>query len=277
MKLVCPSCESGFLVDATVIGPTGRRVRCGRCGNSWLAMPVEAVPELAIAGEIAPNMALSDEGIPNETPVRERAGSGEDRAGAATAVAEAPSSNGSAEADAALMRAAGFDQFQPRSRSSRRRPHREPNRGATLAGWALFLLCVAVLGGGLIVGRQYIMAWAPETEALYVMAGLAEDAPIPPMPSVQLRLREVTSGRRQIDGSSELVIQGEIFNPTDQPQDVPPLVATLMDPTGIELKRWVFDAETHTLPPGGHAAFQTSTPDPPGQGNLNLNFVLQQP
>lgn len=296
MKLVCPSCESGFLVDATDIGPTGRKVRCGRCGNSWLAMPVEAVPEHAIADENDADEALSGQTIPDEAlaPFWDRAGSGEDhgqtgydrtdvvanRASfdrAPTAVVEDPVSDNGPQSDDALRQAAGLGRFRRRSRSSRRMPHREPKRGASLAGWALFALCVAALGAGVVVGRHHIMAWAPETEALYVMAGLAEDAPIPPLPAVHLRLREVTSGRRQVDGTSELVIEGEIFNPTDQPQDVPPLVATLMDPTGIELKRWVFAAETETLPPGGHAAFQTSTPDPPGQGNLNLNFVPQQP
>ena len=49
MKLVCPSCESGFLVEATALGPAGRKVRCGRCGNSWLAMPVEGVPQSTLA------------------------------------------------------------------------------------------------------------------------------------------------------------------------------------------------------------------------------------
>ncbi len=274
MKLVCPSCESGFLVDATAVGPTGRKVRCGRCGTSWLAMPVEAVPEAAVA----PSRERADAG---QGRGEERAGngSGHGQVGVATgsAAAESPAGEPRAKADDALRRAAGPARSWPRSRSSRRMPHEEPRRGKSLGGWALFALSVAALVAGVVVGRQHIMNWAPETETLYIMAGLAEEAPIPPLPAVNLRLREVTSGRRQVNGASELVVEGEIFNPTDQPQNVPPLVATLMDPTGIELKRWVFDAETETLPPGGHAAFRTSTPDPPGQGNLNLNFVLQQP
>jgi len=274
MKLVCPSCESGFLVDATAIRPTGRKVRCGRCGTSWLAMPVEAVPEEAPTPSRDWTDTDQDQGEEQTQTIRDH-----DQAGVAAglaAVAEGPGSEAENKPDDALRRAAGPDRSWPRSRSSRRMPHQEPKRGASLGGWALFALSVAALVAGVVVGRQHIMDWAPETESLYVMAGLAEETPIPPLPAVHLRLREVTSGWRQVNGSSELVVEGEIFNPTDQPQDVPPLVATLMDPTGIELKRWVFDAETETLPPGGHAAFQTSTPDPPGQGNLNLNFVPLQ-
>lgn len=177
--------------------------------------------------------------------------------------------------DEASWSAAGAEVSRRRSRSPRRLPRRR--RGGSLGGWAVFVLCVLFLVIGLGLGRQQIMAWAPETEPLYTLVGLAESRPMPPLPAVQLRLQEVTSGRRQVNGTSELIIEGHIFNPTDRPQDVPPLVATLMDPTGIELKRWVFAAETRVLPPGGRVAFHTSTPDPPGQGNLNLNFVPQRP
>lgn len=244
MKLVCPSCESGFLVDATAIGPAGRNVRCGRCGSSWLAMPVEAVPDRTPA-------------LP-----RTQSANAPDRSAKS---APTPSDD--------LPKPAEFDETRRRSRSTRRMPGSAPRRAASLGGWALFVLVAAALVAGVVLGRQQIMAWAPDSELIYALVGLADEAPIPELPSVQLRLQEVTSDRRQVNGTSELVIEGQIFNPTDEPQDVPPLVATLMDPTGIELKRWVFAAETEVLPPGGRVAFQTSTENPPGQGNLNLNFV----
>lgn len=244
MKLVCPSCESGFLVDATEIGPSGRKVRCGRCGGAWLAMPIEAVPEETPAPPPAPSA---------DTPDR--------------------SDDNAQEPADALPKLAEFDESRRRSRSSRRMPRAAPKRGASLGGWLLFTLVAAALVAGVIFGRQQIMAWAPETEPLYTLVGLADESPIPQLPSIQLELTDVTSDRRQVNGAHELIIAGEIFNPTDEPQDVPPLVATLMDPTGIELKRWVFAAETEVLPPGGRVAFQTSTENPPGQGNLNLNFV----
>jgi len=248
MKLVCPSCESGFIVDATAIGAAGRKVRCGRCGNSWLAMPVEAVLEDAPAPP-------HDESAENQEPPTEPADKPDD----------------------ALPKLAEFDESRRRSRSTRRMPRASPKRHAALAGWMLFVLVTAALLLGVVFGRQQIMAWAPGTQPLYTLAGLAEETPLPELPSIQLRLLDVTSDRRQVDGAQELVIEGKIINPTNEPQDVPPLVATLMDPTGIELKRWIFAAETESLPPGGQVVFQTSTDDPPGQGNLNLNFVPHRP
>ena len=39
MILNCPSCSARFLVDPAMIGPQGRRVRCGNCGHDWEQMP----------------------------------------------------------------------------------------------------------------------------------------------------------------------------------------------------------------------------------------------
>lgn len=247
MQLVCPSCESSFLVDATAIGPTGRNVRCGRCGNSWVAMPVEAIPDDPPAASEDP---LDDLPGPAAEPLEQHA--------------------------APLPEPAAFDTSRRRSRAMPGIADSEPNRGGSLGGWLLFALVAVALLAGVVLGRQQIMAWAPDSAALYAWVGLAGEPPLPSLPQMPLRFGEVTSDQQQVDGTPALVITGEILNPTDQPQDVPPLVATLMDPTGIELKRWIFAAETEVLPPGGRVAFQTSTQNPPGQGNLNLYFVPQQ-
>ena len=244
MKLVCPSCESSFLVEASAIGSSGRKVRCGRCGNSWLATPPEVAPEDPPAAPEAPRDHIPDQ-----------AADSLDQPGA-----RPPSP-------------AELDIARRRSRQAPGTADPRSGRRGSAGGWLLFGLAAAALVAGTALGREQIMDWAPETRSLYAMVGLAEEPPLPILPRIQLKLRDVTSDRQQVNGTPSLVIKGEVFNPTDETQDVPPLVATLMDPTGIELKRWVFAAETESLPPGGHAAFHTSTQNPPGQGNLNLNFV----
>lgn len=40
MKVSCPECFAGFDVPQDVLGPRGRRVRCGACGHIWLQEPV---------------------------------------------------------------------------------------------------------------------------------------------------------------------------------------------------------------------------------------------
>lgn len=39
MIVTCPACESRFQVDEAQLGPDGRIVRCGKCGNCWHQMP----------------------------------------------------------------------------------------------------------------------------------------------------------------------------------------------------------------------------------------------
>jgi predicted Zn finger-like uncharacterized protein len=243
MKLVCPSCESSFLVDASAIGLGGRKVRCGRCGNSWLARAVEVAPE---------DPPAAPEGPPDDLPVH-AGSSGRDRGSARQPPTRRPA--GSSGRDRGSAR-------RPATQRSRVRdcpPPLSARTGGSAGGWLLFALVTGALVAGVALGRQQIMDWAPETRSLYAMAGIASESPLPSLPRIQLKLRDVTSDRKQVDGTPSLVIQGEVFNPTDETQDVPPLVATLMDPTGIELKRWVFAAETESLPPGGHATFHTST------------------
>ncbi len=45
MHLNCPSCESRFVIDPAALGPSGREVRCGRCGHAWHAEPGAAAAE----------------------------------------------------------------------------------------------------------------------------------------------------------------------------------------------------------------------------------------
>ena len=48
MILVCPSCQTRYLVADTAIGPAGRQVRCAACKHSWFesAPPEEATSDL---------------------------------------------------------------------------------------------------------------------------------------------------------------------------------------------------------------------------------------
>jgi predicted Zn finger-like uncharacterized protein len=51
--LVCPSCQTRYLVADTAIGPAGRQVRCAACKHSWFesAPPEEAATDL-VSSEI---------------------------------------------------------------------------------------------------------------------------------------------------------------------------------------------------------------------------------
>lgn len=39
MILTCPSCSARFTINTELIGPAGRKVRCGSCGHTWRQLP----------------------------------------------------------------------------------------------------------------------------------------------------------------------------------------------------------------------------------------------
>src|SRR5579871_4412268 len=55
MLIVCPSCATSYDVEAATLQPDGRRVRCIRCQNVWLAEPSRADKLLAAAEALGPD------------------------------------------------------------------------------------------------------------------------------------------------------------------------------------------------------------------------------
>jgi predicted Zn finger-like uncharacterized protein len=251
MQLNCPSCESRFVIDPAALGPSGREVRCGHCGHTWHAEPgaAEAGDRSPLPAPLqAPEPAAPKDTGPKDTGPKD---TGPDDTGP----------------DDPTPKPAASDETQPRSHAERRRRPPEGKRRVAAGGWLLFLVVAAILTAAVFFGRQQIMAWVPETTGLYVLVGLASTDP-----AMVLELAVVSSERRVVDGEQTLFIEGQVVNPTGRPQNVPPLVATLTDSGGGELKRWTFSADVDALPPGGSAAFQTSTADPPRQGDFKLNL-----
>src|SRR5215813_3645628 len=60
----CPACATRFSLDASLLGPGGRNVRCAKCGHRWRQeppAPVAEMPalELAEAGD-APSFPAAE-------------------------------------------------------------------------------------------------------------------------------------------------------------------------------------------------------------------------
>lgn len=63
MIITCPSCSTRYALDPLAVGTDGRRVRCARCGHTWLAV---APPEQI---EGAPPPAMPPATFPDGTPM----------------------------------------------------------------------------------------------------------------------------------------------------------------------------------------------------------------
>ncbi len=58
MRIVCPSCQAAYEVPEKLLSGAPRKVRCARCGDSW-------IPEAAAAPVAAP---VQDEATPPREP-----------------------------------------------------------------------------------------------------------------------------------------------------------------------------------------------------------------
>src|SRR5262249_4901421 len=45
MILNCSACSTRYLIDPTLLGASGRMVRCARCGHTWTQIPPPDMPQ----------------------------------------------------------------------------------------------------------------------------------------------------------------------------------------------------------------------------------------
>ncbi|SDG38373.1 MJ0042 family finger-like domain-containing protein [Limimonas halophila] len=246
MILTCPQCGSQFRVAAEKLGLYGRTVRCSRCKHSWHATPDDDESE---------ELELSPDGEPNQTGEGTAAAEGNDGAG------EAASPHAFDE-DLAEFRAA--------HRRAMRAANPEPDAGRRFPlGWLVFAAVVLAIVAGGWFGRQQVVAYVPQTAALYDLAGVPVNSVAP-----GLKLRDVTRRRQLVNDTNQLVLEGRIVNSGDRAQSVPPIRATLYNQAGERLTAWRFRAEASQLAPGAETTFSSRRPDPPKEAReLSLTFV----
>jgi predicted Zn finger-like uncharacterized protein len=241
MILSCPDCSTRYRVDPASIGPQGRKVRCSKCGRTWVGKPEAAEP------------------APGEPPLRAPAGA---RADGLDAALHAPAR---AEAAAARQEARRQSRAGPRARQ----PERRRGRGwATAVAWLLLIVVVgAVVAGGYLMRDRIVATW-PATARLYAMAGVG------PEPFAHgLELRNVKSTEARSGEDRVLEIEGEIANVSSRVLDVPNLRGALFDRQNNELQHWIFAAPENRLLPGETKTFRTAVRNPkPEAARLTIVF-----
>ncbi len=255
MIVTCPSCSARFRLDAVALAAGGRRVKCGRCAHIWLQRPpADGRAEAPGAAPAPPDSAAPD-------------------LDAAVAEPPEPAARIAEHVDAA----ADADWAPPPLPARRRRPEptlpRRPKPAKRRAAPAVLAVAlVLVLGGIGVAGylaRDAILRALPDTEKLLAMVR-------PPPPVAGLEIGKLESERRRDDGVPVLVIRGEIANPSVGAQHLPPLMASLYDAEGKELRSWRFTAAETTVPAEQQVRFQTELRDPPDAAtDLKISFVAE--
>ena len=272
MNLTCPSCGATFLIESAQLGPAGRRVRCGACRHSWR--------QAAVAEDQAPAPVPVPAPVPAPAPGPAVDPAAEQAAAKAAAQPFAPSEAdpGASKAPEPAKPAKPEPQAEAGSgeRVSRRafskpaRPRPKQPQVSLAAGWSLYAVVVIGLASGFYYGRAPLVAMVPEMTRLYDLVGLNDE-----VFELGLELRDVKSVRRLVDGKRVVVVEGLVVNLSNRDRRVPPLSASVTDADGVEVDRWTFQATSASLPPGGTTRFETVAKNPPREGNLAIDFVIE--
>ena len=251
MIVNCPNCLTRFTLDAKALVPSGRRVKCRRCGHLWHQDPASQAELEAEAAAFVPPP-------PNWEPPPDEAQASDDGQEAAFAPEPewtpdlvAPQHLAAQSPPAGLTLSAG------------RRPRR--------AIWLIVLMLIVGAGGAAYWGREYVMQAAPGVGDLLALIFASPDPA-----GVGLALGKLESERRREGGVPILVIRGEIANSSVEPREVPQLKGSLYGADGQVLQSWRFTAPEAKLLAGATVRFETEVRNPPAKAtDLKISFVAE--
>lgn len=254
MQIVCPHCDTHYDVRDEALGPAGRTVRCARCKETWLALPVEA-HAVAGAGGAAPMDRGPDESAfpapampqdPAVEPVHVES---------PPLAAEMPAADGMPSAPA--IDVAPEPIAAPLKRKRAARPKMRPGLPAAIV--ALGAICAA-----LVYWRADVVRLMPQTAPFFRALGLG----------VNLRgldFANIKTSSETVDGTAILLIEGEVV--ARKAVEIPRLRFGVNDATGKEIHAWNATIEQASLAPGERAPFVSRLAAPPAEGReLTVRF-----
>ena len=230
MIVSCPACATRFSLDASLLGPSGRNVRCAKCSHRWRQEPP----------------------APAEPPPLE------------PAVAPAPQP----DMASGLAFLAGRDANpapQPRVVVPPKLKPASPKRKIGAWPWILLLGILCGLAVAAYIYQGPITNLFPKAQSIYQALGLGGNNP-----AIELEIGNLKSEQR----SGFLSIRGDVFNPTDYPMKVPPLLLTAQDENGAPLgAAFMFRTQEAEIAPGETITFRIPFDSPPkGMKGFSVTF-----
>jgi predicted Zn finger-like uncharacterized protein len=217
----CPACATRFSLDASLLGPNGRNVRCAKCGHRWRQQAPEPVESLA------PEVAAGEPSAPEPAPPQTMA------PGLAALL------GGQAAAP------------PPRPATVVVPPKLKPEAPARKVGMWPWVLAAGILCGLAVAAYFYqdpISRMIPGADSVYALLGLGSDDPA----------RELEIGNLKSEQRSGLIaVRGDVFNPKDKPLKIPPLRLVAYDAGQKEIGTpLMFRTQESEIAPGETITFR---------------------
>lgn len=249
MILTCPQCGERFSLDAHLLAPNGRKVRCAACKHTW-----HQLPDPAELGETLP----ADEGRDIEADLERL----EDEA-------HAERKRFTTEDIPKALRPdhdSGISDASPQEKAHKRRVILN-----VAAGFLAVLLPATLI---VYAAQPSLVRLWPAFYGLYDTLGMAK-----PVAGEGLVFEKMAASlRKSDDGKLLLHIGGQIINLKGEDQRIPPIEAALRDEAGEELSRWLIAPPEPVIKAESSMPFTAETEFTHDKAvSINLRFLAGEP
>jgi predicted Zn finger-like uncharacterized protein len=300
MLLVCPACNTRYVVPDAAIGFDGRQVRCANCKHSWFqdgvptpsappapAIAAPMIPQDEIAGEIAvpspapsapsafagsvasPQFAAATALLPEDqteaapvaaTPVMPNVSAAPVQTGFA-AFDNPPKPPPSVATNIPPPPPSAVDELPERSQFAHEPPFKPRRNPAKM--WTMAAIAFAVF-----VALVSLALWQfGVPTGSFSASGKEPDLKIVLNPNHELNYKP--------DGTPYFIASGTIVNPTAEEVSIPAMLVTLKDAGGRSVYSWKMEAKASKIAPGGKVDFSEAQLDVPRASNsISISWVL---
>jgi predicted Zn finger-like uncharacterized protein len=275
----CPNCSARYLVADTVIGPSGRRVRCASCKHVWhQGAAAEDGKRDIVRAASKPTAPTKAQPIVAPTSFYPRPG---EDASAPQGPASPPPADATPRFTREPVRPGKFDFDRARARAAVM--HQDISRSTTRTSnprrKSTYLTIAIVPAGLLLIGfiykdtvkdllRRNGFSGLSASSVLNRGAAKVDPDMVAGLRIFYNRPTPVERGNDRI-----LPITGTITNPTGANVPLPRLTGRLLDAEGREVFSWSFPAPTEQLTSGQTVSFETAAQNFPSTAvNLNIAF-----
>ena len=266
MILSCPQCHANFNLDDAVLGNEGRKVKCGKCGHRWRAIPDVLLDKpISEPDDDILTSARQEEKAVEADPFTDLTNNTDGAEGGILAD-QITTSNGNESFSSHARSQSGLEDTLAKGAGEESIKATKPI--SRISKWIILTVAVATILLGIIF-RTDLARIYPPIEKIFQLI----DIPVKPF-GYGLKLSNTISTPKQEGDDSGIVISGEIENTLSSTISVPSLKGDFYDPKGAIIFTHHFKADFQEILPGEKIKYRTEIKNPPSDSvRIEITFT----